>query len=168
MAWHRSGWTYAGILLIEPFSEISIDVHIFSFKKLPLKMSSGKCQPFCLSFNVFNITFPPPTPVVEPLQSPSQSPPARVTFHPRCSLTVDVTLPPQLGVFPALRLSLLHCHQYLKCSTCPRSLCNKKLKCFESLRKIMLIHPRYTLHPVFLISSHSQIWVCKRVMELKH
>ena len=43
-------WTNAGILLIQPlgtnFSEISIKIHIFSFKKMHLKMLSGKWQPF--------------------------------------------------------------------------------------------------------------------------
>ena len=46
----------AGILLIEPFgtkfSEISIEIHIFVFKKMHLKMSSGKWQPFCLSLSM--------------------------------------------------------------------------------------------------------------------
>ena len=45
-------WTSAGILLIEPlgtnFSEILIEIHTFSFKKIHFKMSSGKCPPFCL------------------------------------------------------------------------------------------------------------------------
>ena len=49
-------WTNAGILLIWPlgtnFSEISIDVHTFSFQKIHFKMLSGKWRPFCLSFNV--------------------------------------------------------------------------------------------------------------------
>ena len=49
-------WSNAGILLIEPlqtnFSEISIAIHTFSFKKIHLKMSSGKWRPFCLSLNV--------------------------------------------------------------------------------------------------------------------
>ena len=48
-------WTYAGILLIGPwetnFSEILIGIHTFSFKKMPLKMSSGKWRPFCLGLN---------------------------------------------------------------------------------------------------------------------
>ena len=39
-------WTNAGILLIRPlgtnFSEISIEIYTFSFKKTHLKMSSGK------------------------------------------------------------------------------------------------------------------------------
>ena len=50
-------WTNAGILLIEPirtnFEEILIEIHIFSFKKMHLKMSSGKWRPFCLGLNVF-------------------------------------------------------------------------------------------------------------------
>ena len=49
-------WTNAGILLIGPieknFSEILIAIQIFSFKKMHLKMSSGKCLPFCLSLNM--------------------------------------------------------------------------------------------------------------------
>ena len=49
-------WTNAGILLIGPlrtnFSEISIEIHIFSFKKMHLKMSSGNWQPSCVGLNV--------------------------------------------------------------------------------------------------------------------
>ena len=49
-------WTNAGILLIRPpgtnFNEIFIEIHIFSFKKIHLKMLSGKWRPFCLSLNV--------------------------------------------------------------------------------------------------------------------
>ena len=48
--------TNAGILLIElsgtNFSEIVIKIYIFSFKKMYLKMLSGKWQPFCLSLSV--------------------------------------------------------------------------------------------------------------------
>ena len=49
-------WTNAGTLLIGPlganFKEISIKIYIFSFKKINLKMLSGKCWPFCPSLNV--------------------------------------------------------------------------------------------------------------------
>ena len=49
-------WTNTGILLIGPlgtnFSEILIYIHAFSFKKMHLKMSSGKCRPFCLGLNM--------------------------------------------------------------------------------------------------------------------
>ena len=49
-------WTNAGILLIGPLwtnlSEILIEINTFSFKKMHLKMSSGKWRPFCLSLNV--------------------------------------------------------------------------------------------------------------------
>ena len=49
-------WANAEILLIGPlginFSEILIKIHIFSFKKMHMKMLSGKCQPICLSLNV--------------------------------------------------------------------------------------------------------------------
>ena len=49
-------WTNVGILLIGPlgtnFSEMLIEIHTFSFKKIHLKMSSGKWRPFCLGLNV--------------------------------------------------------------------------------------------------------------------
>ena len=49
-------WTNDGILLIRTlgtnFSEILIQIHTFSNKKMHLKMSSGKCWPFCLGLNV--------------------------------------------------------------------------------------------------------------------
>ena len=52
-------WTNAGILLIGPlgtnFSEIFIGIHKFSFKKMHLKMSSGKCRPFCPGLNVLTL-----------------------------------------------------------------------------------------------------------------
>ena len=51
-------WTNAGILLIGPlgtnFSEILIGIQTFSFKKMHLKMSSGKRRPSCLDLNVLN------------------------------------------------------------------------------------------------------------------
>ena len=51
-------WTNAEILLIGPmgtnFSEILIEIYIFSFKKMNLKMSSGNWKPFCLGLNVLN------------------------------------------------------------------------------------------------------------------
>ena len=51
-------WTNAGMLLIRTlgtnFSEILSEIHIFSFKKIHLKMSSGKRRPFCLGLNVLN------------------------------------------------------------------------------------------------------------------
>ena len=49
-------WTNVGILLIGPlgtnFSEMLSEIHTFSFKKIHLKMSSGKWRPFCLGLNV--------------------------------------------------------------------------------------------------------------------
>ena len=49
-------WTKAGILLIGTlgtnFSEILIEIRIFSFTKMHLKMSSGKWRPSCLGLNV--------------------------------------------------------------------------------------------------------------------
>ena len=53
-------WTNAEILLIGPletnFSEISIGIQTFSFKKMHLKMSSAKWRPFCLGLNVLTYT----------------------------------------------------------------------------------------------------------------
>ena len=52
-------WTSAGILLIGPlgtnFSEIWIEIITFSFKKMRLKVSSAKWQPFCLGLNVLTL-----------------------------------------------------------------------------------------------------------------
>ena len=49
-------WNNAGISLIwtwgTNFSEILIEIHISSFNKMHLKMSSVKCRPFCLGRNV--------------------------------------------------------------------------------------------------------------------
>ena len=49
-------WTNAGILSIWPlgtnFSGILIEIYRFSFKKMHLKMPSGKWRPFCLGLNV--------------------------------------------------------------------------------------------------------------------
>ena len=49
-------WTNAGILLIgrsgTNFTEITIEIHTFPFKKIHVKMSSAKWQIFCLGLNV--------------------------------------------------------------------------------------------------------------------
>ena len=49
-------WNNDGLLLIEylgtNFSEISIGIQTFSFKKMHLNMSSAKWRPFCLGLNV--------------------------------------------------------------------------------------------------------------------
>ena len=49
-------WTYARVVLIgilgTNFNEILIEIHAFSFKKINLKISSGKWWPFCLGLNV--------------------------------------------------------------------------------------------------------------------
>ena len=48
-------WTNMGLLLITPlgtnFREILIGIHIYSFQKMHLKMSSRKWWPFCLGFH---------------------------------------------------------------------------------------------------------------------
>ena len=82
-------WTNAGILLIEPlgtnFNEILIEFHTFSFKKMHLKLSSGKCRPSCLGLNVltekwrpitFTHAYTPPTKslwTVAPARNPWQA-----------------------------------------------------------------------------------------------
>ena len=52
-------WNNVGILLIgllgTNFSENQIEIRTFSFKKMRLKMSSGKWRPFCLGLNVLMI-----------------------------------------------------------------------------------------------------------------
>ena len=52
-------WTNDGILLTGTlginFSGNLIEIHTFSFKKMHLKMSSGKWRPFCLGVNVLKI-----------------------------------------------------------------------------------------------------------------
>ena len=49
-------WTNAGILIIRTlgtnFSEISSEIHAFSFKKMHLKKSSANWRPYCLGLNV--------------------------------------------------------------------------------------------------------------------
>ena len=49
-------WTNPVLLSIGPlgtdFSEIVLEIQTFLFKKMNLKMLSGKCQPFCLGLNV--------------------------------------------------------------------------------------------------------------------
>ena len=55
-------WTYAGILLIRPlgtnFNEMWIELLIFSFMKMRLKVSSAKWRPFCLGLNVLIHLYP--------------------------------------------------------------------------------------------------------------
>ena len=51
-------WSNAGLLLIGPLgtnvSEILVEIHIFSFKKMHLKMSSAKRPPLGVGLNVLN------------------------------------------------------------------------------------------------------------------
>ena len=54
-------WTKAGTLLTghlgANFSEILIQIHKFSFKKMHLKISSGKWRPFCFGLYVLGFRF---------------------------------------------------------------------------------------------------------------
>ena len=58
------------MLLTGPWGENSHDIFIkmqqFSFKKMHLKMSSGKWWQFCLSLNVFSGHVPYPLAVLQP------------------------------------------------------------------------------------------------------
>ena len=69
-------WTNDGILSIGPlginFSEMLIEIHTFSFKKIHLEMSSGKWRPFCLGVNVLSL-------VVK--EAPGEILKINVTFH---------------------------------------------------------------------------------------
>ena len=53
-------WSNAGLLLIWPLennfikSGIVIEIHVFSFTKMHLKMAAGKWRPFSLSLSVLN------------------------------------------------------------------------------------------------------------------
>ena len=53
-------WTNAGMLLIRTlgisFSEILSEIHIFSFKKMHLKISSAQWRPFSLGLSVLTFT----------------------------------------------------------------------------------------------------------------
>ena len=55
-------WTNAGLLLTGPlatnFSEILIEIIIFSFNKMRLKVSSAKWRPFCPGLNVLKESRP--------------------------------------------------------------------------------------------------------------
>ena len=55
-------WTSDGILLIVPFEtnfiENLIGIQTFLFKKMHLKMSSGKWRPFCLGLNMLTLDVP--------------------------------------------------------------------------------------------------------------
>ena len=59
-------WTNARILLNGPlwtnFSEILLEIYIFSLKKMHLQMFRGKCRPFCLSLNVLRCQVLEPSP----------------------------------------------------------------------------------------------------------
>ena len=60
-------WTNAGMLWIGPLgtnlSEIIIEILTFSFKKIHLKMSSGKWRPFCIGLNELNSRKHPASPL---------------------------------------------------------------------------------------------------------
>ena len=107
-------WTIAGILLICPlgtkFSEISIKVLTFSFKKMLLKMLSVKWQPFCLSPSVLKIKhvysksnqYHIPKEWEATMVSLSNCPSATTCLH-LCDIRFQVVIPKlRIGSFPNL------------------------------------------------------------------
>ena len=66
-------WTNAEILLIGPlgtnFNETSIEIRTFSFKKIDLKLLSGKWRLFCLSLKVLTIIWHHSWRIVEPFST---------------------------------------------------------------------------------------------------
>ena len=98
-------WTNAGILLTGPlgtnFSEILIEIHTFSFKKMRLKVSSAEWRPCCLGLQN--------TPLI--LNGECGVPLSR-TFENRyreisrgTALLLGVPKPPYIGVCPAQKAS---------------------------------------------------------------
>ena len=130
-------WTNAGILLIGPlgtnFSEIVIEIYIFSFKEMHLKMSSGKWHPFCLGLNVLNIY----------LQGNSHSPCRQhllvyyvFWFH-VWRLRVPLSVIPT--VVPRNRPLVVSSQGYLYHILSPHHHANGAAKCFVQLN----VYPRY-------------------------
>ena len=95
-------WTNPGILLIGPlgtnFSEILIGIQTFSFRKMHLKVSSGKWRPFCLGLNELN----------ESMHSPLH----QIYSVPLCSRPDGII---KWGLFPSYILCLAHQIPKLKC-----------------------------------------------------
>ena len=54
---HVNAFRINGTLCRESIDLIFIEIYIFSFKKMRLKMSSGKCRQFCLGLNVLSLCY---------------------------------------------------------------------------------------------------------------
>ena len=145
-------WTNAGILLIGPlgtnFSEILIAIETFPFKKKHLKMSSGKCRPFCLGLNVLTVEIPQPC--TEP--SVSRSWFRTWTVSGRCGCKIfDV------------RYTCMHCCHYLsRCLLSTRSVC---LSCFYGFCMFPGNHSRgwsqtWWIHSLWYSLSLINFWLC--------
>ena len=87
-------WTNAGVLLIGTlgtnFNEILNKIHIFSFKKIPLKMSSAKWRPFCLGLNELKEHLPKNQQRPEKLVTLNL--PKRIAFYCSCRWTETVSM----------------------------------------------------------------------------
>ena len=85
-------WANAEILSIGPlgtnFSEILIEIYIFSFKKMHLKISSGKWRPFCLGLNMLFVVLKAEYPVMTRLTPWPLSSTRKGIRHP-CLLSVE-------------------------------------------------------------------------------
>ena len=87
-------WTNAGIFSIGPlgthFSEIVIEIYIFSFKKIAFRLSSGNWWSFCLSLDVLNTFFKPPSDYVELLIAASMPSMTDKALQPSLKKTFEV------------------------------------------------------------------------------
>ena len=97
-------WTNAGIFLISAsgtnFSEILIEIRIFSFKKMGLKASSAKWQPFFLGLNVLtDVLTKIPTPSWYSSHSPDEQ---SISHKYYCMLTSWARLSALLSIFLVL------------------------------------------------------------------
>ena len=99
--------TNAGILLIRPlgtnFSEFSVEILIFSFKKMRLKVSSKKRRPFCLGLNEL-ISAQTKLPMHLPLSE------LNVWFEFNRISSFKITFSDILPNFPSLKPSVNNCH----------------------------------------------------------
>ena len=135
-------WTDAGILLIGPlgtnFSEILIEILTFSFKKMHLKMSSGKWRPFCLGLNVLSIN----QNTIIFLQAN-----ALEMFHAKCQLFFQPSMCyRQLILCPPLEQMVLH--NMREISGCKQIKIGNKSKPFNWLIKFVFMKPNTLQHTV--------------------
>ena len=105
-------WTNTGILLIGPlgtnFSEIFIEIHTFSFKKMHLKMSSATWRQFFLGLNVLTFIWG-----LKHIESPITEPadglaPYSATSSVGAALTAKLEMPFSPSFFQVWLLDILN------------------------------------------------------------